>query len=322
MSKLFISYVREDSAFVEYFCECLKKNRVEYFLDVQDLSVGMRWKDVIEKHIRNGQYFVCVFSKNRAAREVSYAHEELVIAVEELRKRASDRRWFLPVRIDDCEIENRSIGGGERLSDLHFQDFRNWPKAMRDFLMSIGVNDPIVHPREPLCMGIGPFVRFNHGFVVYDRLNVPPAWQGLQFSVTGGWCLRRADGVVEVKISLQAPTSALQTAHEAIGYGQFHVFSNEKYISNSPHAPSIFKYSRVLTVPAGVSFPDFGNGGYVQLPFPLELATEFIARGWISDGKFIGTFDASVVHEGLQLRDESFGRFEISFVDADMHPPY
>ncbi len=47
-------------------------------------------------------------------------NEELTVAIEELRLRPTDRAWFIPVLLDDCEVPDRSIGAGETLRTLQW----------------------------------------------------------------------------------------------------------------------------------------------------------------------------------------------------------
>ena len=41
--------------------------------------------------------------------------EELKIAIEELHRRPVDKVWFIPVKLNECEIPNIDIGGDETL---------------------------------------------------------------------------------------------------------------------------------------------------------------------------------------------------------------
>ena len=54
-------------------------------------------------------------------------NEELTIAIEELRQRPTSRAWFIPVKLNDCEIPDRAFGGGETLCDLqHVNIYKDW----------------------------------------------------------------------------------------------------------------------------------------------------------------------------------------------------
>jgi hypothetical protein len=65
-------------------------------------------------------------------------NEELVLAIEQLRQRPVDRSWFIPIRLDDCEVPDRTIGGGERLNDLQWVDlFPDWDEAVKGLLCAL-----------------------------------------------------------------------------------------------------------------------------------------------------------------------------------------
>jgi len=67
------------------------------------------------------------FSAESVAKDQSYMNEELVLAIDELRLRPTDRAWFIPVRLNACSIPRRSIGGGETLTDIQWVDLsENW----------------------------------------------------------------------------------------------------------------------------------------------------------------------------------------------------
>ncbi len=48
--------------------------------------------------------------------------EELVEAMAEFRLRRRDRPWFIPIRLDDCELPAIELGAGEMLADPQYVD--------------------------------------------------------------------------------------------------------------------------------------------------------------------------------------------------------
>jgi hypothetical protein len=54
-------------------------------------------------------------------------NEELTLAIDELRKRNYQRKWFIPLLLSECEVPARSIGGGETLLDFQ------WIELYTDF---------------------------------------------------------------------------------------------------------------------------------------------------------------------------------------------
>jgi hypothetical protein len=65
-------------------------------------------------------------------------NEELVIAIEELRKRPSDRAWFLPVLFHPGTVPKRDIGAGETLYAIHQVPlYEDWDDGVRRLLTVI-----------------------------------------------------------------------------------------------------------------------------------------------------------------------------------------
>lgn len=87
------------------------------------MSPGEDWKLTIRKAIqRNALAFVAVFSSNSQARDKSYQHEELTLAVEQFRQHPPGRVWLIPVRLDDCALPDYDLGAGRTLDSLQRVD--------------------------------------------------------------------------------------------------------------------------------------------------------------------------------------------------------
>lgn len=138
MAHVFVSYVREDREAVDRLCEELRGAGLSVWLDRDEIMPGERWKDSIRRAIQGGAYFIACFSGAYHKRERSYMNEELVVAIEELRRRPVDRHWFIPLRLEDCDLPDREIGGGERLNDLQWVDlFRDWDEGIKRLLSAL-----------------------------------------------------------------------------------------------------------------------------------------------------------------------------------------
>jgi hypothetical protein len=119
----FLSYVREDSAQVERLEQALHEAGTPIWRDKTDLWPGEDWQAKIREAITDHSLaFIACFSGNSLARIKSYQNEELTLAVEQLRLRQPEQPWLIPVRLDDCQIPDRDLGGGRRLSSLHWID--------------------------------------------------------------------------------------------------------------------------------------------------------------------------------------------------------
>ena len=135
MNGVFISYVKENKKAVYEFYQDLKSHDINVWLDRNEIDPGARWKHAIRKAIREGAFFVACFSKEYNNRDKTYMNEELIFAIEELRQRPTERIWFIPVKLNECEIPDRDIGGGETLRDLQYVNLKeDWGGGIQSIL--------------------------------------------------------------------------------------------------------------------------------------------------------------------------------------------
>ena len=127
MNKVFISYVSENIEIVDRLYQELKSHGIEVWRDRDNIALGLRWKQKIRRAIQQGAFFIACFSKEYDERDRTYMNEELTIAIEELRQRPIDQAWFLPVKLNECEIPDLDIGRGETLRDLQYVNlYEDW----------------------------------------------------------------------------------------------------------------------------------------------------------------------------------------------------
>lgn len=120
---VFVSYVREDSARVDWLCQVLEAAGIPVWRDTAQLWPGQDWRAAIRRAIRDEAFvFLACFSRQSIGQVKTYQNEEIVLAVEEMRKRAPDRAWLFPVRFDDSVIPDRDLGAGRLLSHLQQAD--------------------------------------------------------------------------------------------------------------------------------------------------------------------------------------------------------
>jgi hypothetical protein len=140
-NRVFISYVHEDSSTVLNLAGRLEGAGYAVWLDKSSLTGGQRWKGAIRDAIRVGTAFIACFSHNYAARERSHMTEELNLAREEIRMRPSNRAWFIPIRLGECEIPDLPIGGGETLRDIqHLDMFPDFDRGVATVIRALGKN--------------------------------------------------------------------------------------------------------------------------------------------------------------------------------------
>jgi HEAT repeat protein len=135
MPTVFISYVRNDYREVHRLVDALRVYGVTVWLDQDQLQPGQRWRDEIRKGIEQGDFFLACFSHAYHERWKTYMNEEITLAIEELRQRPVDRSWFIPVLLSDCQVPDRSIGGGETLRSLQWVSlYSDWTDGVRRIL--------------------------------------------------------------------------------------------------------------------------------------------------------------------------------------------
>lgn len=136
--RVFISYVHEDATSVDHLAEALTANGFDVWLDRTHLLPGMRWKSVIRKAIRSGDYFVACFSPRYVSKTETFMNEELNIAIERLRRMNRSRQWFFPVILEDCEIPDYEIGPDQTLESIQHLDFsRDWDAALNKLVAAL-----------------------------------------------------------------------------------------------------------------------------------------------------------------------------------------
>jgi hypothetical protein len=139
--RAFISYVREDAEAVDRIADALRLVGIDVWLDRTHLKPGDRWTEVIRNAISEGDFFIACFSSSYAQRKATYMNEELLIAVEQLRRRPRDRRWFIPLTLDGCDLPKIPIGADETLEHLHRLDFsEDWSRSIARLIEVVVTN--------------------------------------------------------------------------------------------------------------------------------------------------------------------------------------
>jgi uncharacterized protein YjbI with pentapeptide repeats len=120
---VFFSYMKEDYDSVKLIADKLKEKGISVWLDKEKLQPGDRWKVEIKDAIENGMYFIACFSNNYWLRNKTYMNEELNIAIDQLRMLSTHRRWFIPIRLDNCTLPNFQINANTSFNDFQWFDF-------------------------------------------------------------------------------------------------------------------------------------------------------------------------------------------------------
>jgi|CXWL01.1.fsa_nt_gi HEAT repeat protein len=143
MARVFISYVKDNFIEVQKLVEILKIYDIDVWLDRDRIRPGDRWENVVRRGISEGDFFIACFSSEYLSRSRTYMNVELTLAIEELRLRPTDRAWFIPVLLSNCDIPDRDIGGGSTLRSIHWVNlFENWDNGIQSILSVIQPESP------------------------------------------------------------------------------------------------------------------------------------------------------------------------------------
>ena len=140
MQYAFISYIHENQEAVSRLYHDLTSHGINVWLDRNKIKPGFRWKSAIQEAIQEGASFIACFSKEYNDRDTTYMNEELTVATEVLRQQhhTPDKAWFIPVKLNECEIPDRGIGGGETFKDFQYVElYEDWDLGIRYLLESI-----------------------------------------------------------------------------------------------------------------------------------------------------------------------------------------
>jgi hypothetical protein len=123
VGRVFISYARTDADHVDILEATLEAEDIPVWRDTSSLLPGDNWPEKVHTAIAHEALFCLIcFSSASIARGKGYQNEEIVQAIEQLRLRHSGETWLIPVKFDECEIPDLSLGGGRTLATIHCAD--------------------------------------------------------------------------------------------------------------------------------------------------------------------------------------------------------
>lgn len=137
MPHAFISYVRENVAQHKRLEADLYAQGIDIWTD-RNIGTGRRWRTEIRRAIQDGVSFLACFSSESVTRGRSYMYEEIFIAIDTLRQMPIDRSWFIPLKLNECQIPDIDIGPGQTLRDIQWVDlYPNWEEGISKIVSSI-----------------------------------------------------------------------------------------------------------------------------------------------------------------------------------------
>ena len=121
--QIFLAHAHEDKEAVLELYDRLKKAGYKPWLDKRDLIPGQNWRLVIPKAIKDSHFFIACLS-NRSIAKRGYIQNEFKIALNQLASLPSGSIYFIPLRLDECEIPDlRQDEYGLNLRDIHWLDY-------------------------------------------------------------------------------------------------------------------------------------------------------------------------------------------------------
>ena len=121
--QIFLAHASEDKELVVELYNRLKQAGYKPWIDKKNLIPGQNWRSVIPRVIKESQLVIACLSKNSISKQ-GYVQDEFKIALNQLASMPPDSIYFIPLRLDECEIpELRQNEYGLNLKDIHWLDY-------------------------------------------------------------------------------------------------------------------------------------------------------------------------------------------------------
>jgi len=99
---VFLCHASEDKAVAEQIAEQLERNGIQSWLDKDDLHAGDEWSEKITRAIQREVDYVAVLqSASMLRKDIAYVNREINLALDRQQEFRSNRRFILPVVLDD-----------------------------------------------------------------------------------------------------------------------------------------------------------------------------------------------------------------------------
>lgn len=118
-SCVFLAYANADAERVMELYQQLKDYGLDPWMDKYDLLPGQQWEEEIERAIHSSDFFLACLSERSS--DANYLSKELRIALGVYEQMPPGRIYFIPVRLDDTELPDLSVGT-IRLRDFQWVD--------------------------------------------------------------------------------------------------------------------------------------------------------------------------------------------------------
>ncbi|HTP88899.1 MAG TPA: TIR domain-containing protein [Bryobacteraceae bacterium] len=126
--RVFLAYVDEDAEPVQRLHDALAAKRFDPWCDKTKLLPGQNWPRAIESAIHTSDFFIGCFSPRAVVKRGSF-QSELRFALECARRMPLDEIFFIPVRLEECDVP-ASVSRQIQYVDL----FPDWDAGVRSLL--------------------------------------------------------------------------------------------------------------------------------------------------------------------------------------------
>lgn len=131
MSRIFISYAREDEIPAERLYRDLQREGFDAWIDTHNLLAGSNWSVEIRRAIRASQHVVLLLSKNSMAKR-GFVHREIREALDVVREMPESEIFLIPARLELCDVTHEDLGR------LHWVDlFPDWDSGLSKLIRSL-----------------------------------------------------------------------------------------------------------------------------------------------------------------------------------------
>ncbi len=126
--QVFLAYAAEDLPIAGRLFEELGKRGVEPWLDRRKLLPGQNWPRAIERAIEASSFFVACMSHRSVSKRGRF-HAEMRYALDCASMQPLGETYFIPVRLDDCEVPSE-IQRSYQYLDL----FPDWDRGVQHLI--------------------------------------------------------------------------------------------------------------------------------------------------------------------------------------------
>jgi hypothetical protein len=129
--RVFIAYVAEDFALAMRLYQGLEAAGFSPWLDRMKLMPGQNWRRAIDRALETSDFVIACFSQQSTQKRGQFPYE-VRIALRAAERMPLDDVYFLPVRLEKCEVPQR-IANQTQYVDM----FPEWEHGLAELIESI-----------------------------------------------------------------------------------------------------------------------------------------------------------------------------------------